>query len=151
MNGISWQTLEYRHREHAKDWYWAVGIITIAATVTALILKDFLFALFILIAAFAMVAIAGRKPRMVSFEINDKGVIADRLFYSYDGIESFWVEKMENHSELLLKLNRDFMPQLIVPLGDLDPEEIREFLLNHLHEVEQHEQILHKFMDYLGF
>ena len=43
------------------------------------------------------------------------------------------------------------MPYIIIPLGDADPETVRNFLLEYLNEEEHSEPLSHKLMEYLGF
>jgi hypothetical protein len=38
-----------------------------------------------------------------------------------------------------------------VPLGDAPAHEVREFLLEHMKEIEHHESLAHKLLEYFGF
>jgi len=51
----------------------------------------------------------------------------------------------------LLKYNRAFVPHIALPIAEVHPEDIREFLLSYLHEVEDHEPLSQKIMERLGF
>ena len=43
VEGISWEAPEHRHTDKSSDWYWALGIIAIAAAAAALVFGNTLF------------------------------------------------------------------------------------------------------------
>ena len=91
-------------------------------------------------------------PRHIHFELSDRGILIDKIFYPYSAIESFWVEIGEIGSQLLLKYNRAFVPHIIIPISEeVHPDVVRAFLLAHMTEAEQHEPITQKLMEYIGF
>jgi len=148
---LHWETHEYEERRRSSDWFWAVGIITLAIVVTSIILGNILFALVILIGGFALILYAVRKPQKIDVVVDHRGVVLDKFFYPYHTLESFWVEEHENHPRILIKSQKLFMPYLIVPLGDTDIDEAREQLSHHLPEVFHSESIFHRLLEYLGF
>ena len=50
INKIEWKALEYNHKEHGPDWYWAIGLIALVVCGVLIWLKSYLFAIFIIIA-----------------------------------------------------------------------------------------------------
>ena len=150
---LRWQAFEYIHREKTPDWYWAVGIIAVAIAVTAVLLSDVLFAILILLGAFSLALFAGREPLLVSFEINQKGIAINDLLYPYGTLDSFWVNDLptEHTPKLLLKSKKVLVPHIVIPIENISPEEIREFLISKIKEEEQHEPPSQKLMEHLGF
>ena len=150
---LHWQAFEYFHREKTPDWYWAVGIITVAIAITSILLNDVLFAVLILLGAFSLSLFASREPLLVDFEINNKGVVIKDLLYPYGSLESFWVNDLptEHTAKLLLKSKKVLVPHIVIPLENVSPEEVREFLVTNLKEEEQHEPPSQKLMEHLGF
>ena len=148
---ISWQGYEYTYHEKSSDWFWALGIVALSSAVTAIIFKNILFALLILIGAFAVALFAAKAPHLIHFEINRRGVAIDNVLYPFNTLESFWIdEDVHGHLSLILKSERVIMPYIIIPLHD-ETNEIRNILLGKLKEEELHEPISHKIFEFFGF
>lgn len=148
---IEWQAYERTPRTHRADWYWAMGIIACSLTVTAIILHNALFAALIVISAAALFLRTLQIPRLVRYELSSKGVWQDKEFVSYTALESFWIEEEYGEPKLIVKAKHLLSPYLILPLGDTDPETVRGFLGERLPEVEHHEPLSRKIMEFLGF
>lgn len=148
---IEWQAPEYYHREKSADWYWAVGIISLSAAATAIILDNVLFGVMIIIGAFTLSLYASRRPALVNIEINETGIKIGKIFYPYGNLESFWVEETHAYPKILLKSKKVLVSHIVISTEEKDPDEIREFLRKHLTEEEQSEPLIHMIMEYLGF
>lgn len=150
---LHWQTLEYEEKERSADWFWAVGIITIAVAVTSIIFNNILFALVIIIGGFALSLYAARPPKEIDVVLDDMGIRIEKYFYPYRTLESFWVEEREDSSRVLIKSQRLIMPYIILPINEeeIEPEEIRNYLGRYLPEVFHSESTFHHIMEYLGF
>jgi hypothetical protein len=148
---LHWQTLEYELKEQGPDWFWAVGIITIALSVTAIILNNVLFAFVLILSGFVLSLYAARPPKEIDVVIDDRGIRIEKTFYPYPALESFWVDTEHIFPKVLLKSTRLLMPYIVIPLGDSDPEMVQEYLSRYLPEVFHSESSLEKLMDRLGF
>jgi len=150
---ISWQGYEYTHYEKSSDWFWALGIVALSSAVTAIIFKNILFALLILIGAFTVALFAAKKPHLVHFEVTRRGVSIDDTLYPFTTLESFWIDEDEHgHHTLILKSQRVIMPYIIIPLVEsIEFEDMRNTLLTKLEEEELHEPISHKIFEFFGF
>ncbi len=148
---ISWDAPEHVHTEKNNDWYWAIGIITITIAALSIIFNNIIFALFIIVAAFALVVHASKKPRMVHYEINDRGVVVNDTLYPFLTLDSFWIEANANPAKLIIKSHKTFMPFLMIYIEEVDPEQVRDILLNYISETEHHEPISQKIFEMFGF
>lgn len=148
---ISWNAPEHFHVEKSPDWYWAVGIITLAISAVTIILGNIITGIFVLVAAVALVIHASQPPRIVYHEINDRGLIVHDKFYSFLTLESFWIPHDELPSKIILKSRKMFMPYIILFIDEIDPEEIREIMLRYIAETEHREHFLHKVLESFGF
>ncbi|PIT91063.1 hypothetical protein COU17_02430 [Candidatus Kaiserbacteria bacterium CG10_big_fil_rev_8_21_14_0_10_49_17] len=153
MDTFRWQTYEYEYNDKSPDWYWALAIIAISSAVTAILFENVLFALLILIGAFTVALFAVRKPNVVNFEINNRGVVIDRTLYQYQTLDSFWILYEDDGDRvLLIKSKKTMVPLIVVPLSeDVDVESLHNYLLERLEEVEMEEPIAHRFLEFLGF
>ena len=145
---ITWTVLEYEHREKTPDWFWALAIVAIAGSIAAIIHKNYLLAIFIILATFLMAVISLRKPQEIEVELNTKGVCVDSAFYPYKNLKSFFVHE----KKLLLHSNRPIMPIITLHLRDNFLEErVNIFLEKYLKEEEMEEPFSHRLMELLGF
>ena len=148
---ISWSAPEHIHTEKNTDWYWAVGIITITAVALCFIFKDFVFGLFIIVAAFALVVHASKTPKIINYEINDRGIVIDNILYPFLNLESFWIDSQENPPKILIKSYKTFMPYITIHIEEVDPEQIRDILLNYIAETQHTEPLTQKIFERFGF
>ena len=149
-----WEAHEYLFQEKTSDWYWAVGIVTISAAVLSIIFGNILFGLIILIGGFTLSVFAARKPGIVRYEIGKTGILIDKRFFPFGTLESFWVEDnrhVDMQSKLLIKSQRVIVPLIVIPLEGISPEDLRDFLLDHLLEEHHTEPLGQKIMEGLGF
>jgi hypothetical protein len=149
-----WEAHEYVFQEKTSDWYWVVGIVSVSAAVLCFIFGNMLFGLIIFMGGFILSIFAARRPKLVRYELNKSGVLVDKRLYPYGTLESFWVEDnrhLEMESKLMFKSQRLVVPLIVIPLDGLDPEDVRDFLLDHLLEEHHEEPLSQKIMENLGF
>ena len=140
---IAWQTLEYLYYEKSADWYWALGIIAIGLVAVAILNHNILFAIFIIIGAFALALYAVRRPRTITIAISGEGVRIDNRLFPYEALQSFWIFYLPGGTkELSLRSQKITMPLIKIPLGDTDPNEVRELLIAYLDEKAQNESLI---------
>lgn len=152
MDKISWKALEYKKKERTTDWYWAVMILAISIVVISIILKDYLFSILIIISTISILIFSQKNPKELHINIDRRGVIVEKKMYPFANLESFWVDITEtNNHKVILRLKKNFMPLIIIPLEEIHHLDIRDFLLNFLQEEEMHEPLAQKIMDKLGF
>jgi hypothetical protein len=154
-NRILWESLEHEHEGNSDDWYWIVAIVGVGAAVLAIFFNNVLFALFILLAIFTSIMHAHSPKLLREYEINRKGVRIDNTLYPFSSLESFWVIDMEDDDEdkIFIKSNRTMMPLIVLPYSsaEIDPELLRDYLLEYLDEEELVEPVSQKIMEALGF
>lgn len=88
---ISWQAPEYEYTKKHRDWYWAVGIITVAFAVVGVLIQNILFVILIILAGFTVALYGARKPRIADFVLTARGIKIGERFYPYDSLKSFWI------------------------------------------------------------
>ena len=148
---LTWAAPEYEHKEQNRDWFWALGIVVVAGSITSIIFHNYFFAILLVLSGILMTMFAIKKPDIVNYQINDKGLkIRDRL-YPYESIKSFWVRR-EDNPYLFIESQRLFMPIIQVPIESHLAEDIRQNMLTHeIIEQEMKEHATEKVMDFLGF
>jgi hypothetical protein len=149
---LEWSALEYEEKERGNDWFWALGIIVVASSITSFIYGNYFFGLLLIIGGILLWVFAVKKPDLVFYELNEKGLKIKNRLYPYENIKSFWVQKGEEKSTLFIKSERLFLPIISMPIELNSTEEIKKFMLsNKVPEEEMKEHPSEKIMDSLGF
>ncbi|MBI2024181.1 hypothetical protein HYT00_02240 [Candidatus Giovannonibacteria bacterium] len=149
---ISWEAEEYTHYEKPKDWYWALGIVAIGFLGLAVIMENILFAILVILGGFAVGIYGSRKPKVMTFAITSRGIKADRTLYPYDNLKHFWINYDPPHiRELYIISKKTIQPQITIPLGNTDPNNVREHLIKILEEKEIHESLFDTIARFLRF
>jgi len=148
---ISWNAPAHLYVEKKPDWFWAVGIITLALAVTSFLFGEVITGIFIIVAALALVIHASHPPNEVRYEVSDRGIAFDDALYPFLTLDSFWIPHDELPPKLLLKSRKLFMPLIVVYIDGVDPEEVRQVLLKYIAETEHREPLLKKLMEWAGF
>ena len=149
---LNWSALEYEEKERGNDWFWALGIIIFAGSITSFIYGNFFFGLLLIIGGVLIVVFSLKKPDLVFYELNEDGLEIKNRLYPYGNIKAFWIEINTDIPTLFIKSERMFAPVLSIPIKIELANEIREFLIHgEVKEEKMEEHVSHKIMNSLGF
>jgi hypothetical protein len=148
---ISWNAPAHFYVEKRQDWYWVVGIITLAIAAVCILLGQIITGLFVIVAAVALVLHASHPPKRIHCEVNDRGIVVDTVLYPFLTLDSFWIPHDEYPHKILLKSRKLLMPLFVIYIDEVDPESIREVLLKYIAETEHREPLLKHLLERLGF
>ncbi len=148
---IRWQGYEHEHIERSSDWYWALGIFAVCTALISVLFGNILFGILIVIAAATLGILAQSPPPLVEFELSDRGVRVGDTMHRYEDVISFWVEDHDADPPILLVDTTAWLsPNLVIPLTDVDPAQIRAYLSERAEEVPMKEPIWHKILEFFG-
>lgn len=147
-----WRAEGYPFEEKSADWYWALGIVTIAAAIASALFGNVILALLIVAAATTLGLSTLKRPMLHVFRITDEGVMIDENLYSYDSIVSFSVFEYidpKRPAALSLRTHKPLAPHLIIPIVGPDPVEIYEFFAEHTEDGRHDESLVDRIIDFL--
>jgi len=148
---LTWSALEYEDKEHSRDWFWALGIIVATSSIAAIIFGNYFFAALLILSGILLGFFAVKKPDLIVYELNDKGLKIRDRFYPYERIKSFWVQN-EIKPLLFVHSQRIFMPIITIPIAEnMAPEIHSKMLAQNIAETEMKEHPSEKIMEVLGF
>ncbi len=151
---FEWEGQEYEHNPKSADWYWALGIIAVAATIAAILFSSYLIALLILVAAVTIALHGAKHPPLHRFRVVDHGLMIGEELYSYDDMISFSVlEDIEGEFPPLLSIknNHWLSPHLMIPLEGVDVDEVYTHFLAHVDEGKHNLTMTDVVAAWLGF
>ena len=117
----------------------------------ALWVQNYFFAAFIVIAFAVLVLFRSQAPKKISFSISKDGIRAGKTLYQLSRIKSFWIFERPEHPELSLETSQTLSPYMRFPLGTMDQEQIRDFLLMLLPEQQHQQFLMDEIMRIIGF
>ncbi len=148
---LVWEAHEFNPRNHSSDWYWIVGIITVAIMAISIILGNIFLAIIVGLGTFLLAFLTTRTPDLVPIAIFEKGIQVAHHFYPYKDLHSFAIVEREYIPKLIFRSKRFFAPYHIIKIEGYHPDDIAEVLQNYLPEDDHVEPLLYKVFDYLGF
>lgn len=151
---FAWEGVEYSFNEKNADWYWALGIVTFAAVVAAILFSNLLLAAVIAAAGAAVALQAAKHPRLHHFQILDTGVAIDNSLYLYSDMYDFSILEYLDPSlplALSIKTRHILAPHLLIPINDQDPDEVYEYLAQQLPEGEHADSFVDRLAHLLRF
>ncbi|MFT7507791.1 MAG: hypothetical protein ACI92I_000959 [Acidimicrobiales bacterium] len=152
VRSIAWEAYEHHHTEKGSDWFWVLGIITLAVTITSILLGNLLFGILIFIAGLVTALHAKREPKVIPFAITQRGLRIDDKLYPYSTLESFFIDDEHPHGpQLLAQSEKLFMPLLMMPIPEEYADEIEDILASRLPEEHLEEPVATKILEFFGF
>jgi hypothetical protein len=112
----SWTTLEYEYTPRSRDWYIALIVIGLSLGITAIILHNILFGIFIILSAGMILYLGHRKPSEVSCTIDENNLTLHQEIIPLKKIKAFTFRGTSPHRKLLLSIDRTFIPFVTIPL-----------------------------------
>jgi len=142
---IRWSAPEFHHYEKDVSWYWILGIVTIAIVIIVLIQKNFLFAIFSIIAASLVISWGKKQPDMLDFSLSETGLnIEGKKNYGFNELAGFTIiPHYENPeiSELILKKKTGTGDWIKVIIATQRSEAIHTLASEFLEEIDYKESL----------
>lgn len=149
---FEWEADGYVFEEKSADWYWALGIIAVAAAVASILFGNVILAILIIAAATTLALSTLKRPQQHLFRITDEGVMVDEKVYAYDRIVSFSVlEYLDPARPAALSIRTHYLlaPHLLIPIVGHDPEAVYEFFAEHVEEGRHDESFVERIIELL--
>ncbi len=152
MEPITWQTAEYAHKDRSVDWFWAIGLISIAGCVAAILFKNYLFGILILLSGVCLALLAKTKPNMVDIALSEESITIAGDVYPFKKILEFNIVREKNTDVLLILTDRKVFPLLHV---DLDPQTRNDVEIEIAKHVKRNDELFmshdNKILEAIGF
>ncbi len=132
---ISWKIQDFE--ENKKNFRFMAGLYSaiFILAVYGLITNNLLLSILLILFGFTFFIFENKKPRTMIFAVTKEGIFIHDHLYSYNSLESFWIEyEPESLQELSFKTNQLFLPFLKIPLKKTNPVELRKCLIKFLPE-----------------
>ena len=139
---INWTAPEFVRHEKGPAWFLWLFIIAGIFFAIAILMKSYIFAFIIFLAAFSLYIQAHKKPRKIKFVINEKGVLTGSELHAWDNLNSFRIFENEEVSYISFESKKILRPRLNIPLGGQEIAVIKDALKNFINEKKYEESML---------
>lgn len=149
-----WEGREYDHSPKSADWYWALGIISVAGALASILFGNYLLAVLIIIATVALALHAAKEPPLHRFRLIETGLAIGDELHPFERMVSFSVlEDVESVLPPLLSIKTEnwLSPHLVIPLAGVDADAIYAYFLHHVDEGEHQHTFIDLVAAWLGF
>jgi hypothetical protein len=141
---IMWEAPEFEYHEKDVSWYWITIIIAALIIAFAILTRNFLFGLFVVVAEPLLIMLANQKPRIIPFLLTDTQIeVGAHKSHALKEFES-WSAADIGGGWADIAFN--FRARLKIPLKILVPhdtlDEIRKNLKTVLREVEHETSLI---------
>jgi hypothetical protein len=130
---VTWTASEFIARHKGFGWYVALGLVAVAAAGLSYLFTKDIISVGAVIAAITLFGVsAARKPRVLTYHINEKGLAIGQKFYPYGIFKSFSIMEEDAFSSIMLLPLKRFMPPLSIYYEPNDEEQIVTILAHYL-------------------
>jgi hypothetical protein len=152
IRSVSWEAPEHTHGDKGGDWYFALGILTLAVTVAAVIFGNFLFALLAGLSGASLAVAASQPPKIVKYGVSVRGVFIENTLYPFTSLKAFCINEEDPRGpQLLILSDKTFAPVIVMPIPPEYIDEIDDILGERLHEELIEESLFNKLLELVGF
>lgn len=145
---LKWSAPEYEHYEKGTSWHWLIVIAAILIGIFSLWRGNFLFAIFVILAATMLTFWGRRFPKRLEFKLDQAGLeIVGHKSYSYEDFKGFALRS----GELILQKKNRLSHFLKIRIPENAQEKFRIFLGKRLPEVEYEESLVEHIAKLLRF
>ncbi|MHB0865587.1 MAG: hypothetical protein ACYC1Y_01660 [Minisyncoccota bacterium] len=151
---MEWEGREYEHRPKSADWYWALGIVTVAGAIASILFDNVLLAVLIVVAAAAIALHAAKEAPLHRFRLVEDGLLIGDELHPFGRMTSFSVlEDIEGAYPPILSVKTDswHSPHLMIPLAGVDADLVYAYFLHHVDESEHRHTFSDLVAAWLGF
>jgi hypothetical protein len=151
---LEWEGREYDHNPKSADWYWVLGIISVACVIAAVLFGNYLLGALIVIAAVVLGIHASKEPPLHHFRLTEAGIIIGEELHPFEKMDSFSVledVKGELAPMLSIKVDSWVSPHIIIPLAEVDVDVVYAHFLHHVEEKEHPHTFVDVVASWLGF
>jgi hypothetical protein len=152
VRSVTWEAPEHTHPDKGGDWFLALGIVTVAVVIAAIIFDNFLFALLAGISGASIAVAASQPPRIIRYGVSVRGVLVENEVYPFANLRSYFINEDDPRGPRLLLLSgKTLAPMLVMPIPEEYIDELDAMLAERLPEEFLEEPFFNKIMELFGF
>ncbi len=138
-----WYALEHNHQPKTPVWYAILASAITIISVGFLLFGNIIATVTIGLVGAMVYYVAQKDPQTMRYRVMTEGVAFNNMLYHYRDLDAFNIIYEPGETKtVLLRSHRTFSPLLHMEVGDADPVEIRDFLIEFVREDQDLEEPL---------
>lgn len=135
-DGLFWEVDDFIKHPKSKRWYIIASIICLSLVAWAILDKNYLFALILIITSALIVFNDAEAPQKIKVELKYDGLFLGSTFYKFESISKFYIlyKPKEKLKKLYFEFKNPLKHRLTISIDDENPIIIRNYLLQFLNE-----------------
>jgi hypothetical protein len=152
IKSVTWEAPEHTHPDKGGDWYFALGIITLAVVIASIIFGNFLFAILAALSGASIAVAASQSPRIVRYGVGTRGIVVDNALYPFSSLRSYYISEDDIRGPKLLILSDKALASVVVmPIPPEYVDEIDDILSTRVVEEYIEEPTFNRLLEIFGF
>ena len=136
-----WHAEEHNHQPKSSTWFIALAAFITLTVVFFIFIGNVIGAITIALVGGLVYFIAQKEPSMARYRIMVDGVAINNTLYHFKDLDAFnIVYEPDETKTVILRSKRTFSPLLHMEIGEADPVEIRDVLLEFVQEDQELEE-----------
>ena len=132
---LQWVFPSYIKHERTFTWFIVAIAALLGLLIFALVNRNFLFAIIIILIAAIAIGREFRPPQQVNFLVDQDGIKIGDQYFRFKEFSKFWIAyEPPTIKTLYLEFKGGFKPSYPIPLQDQNPLRIRAILQKHILE-----------------
>lgn len=133
---ISWMAQRYSSLKKNQTLQVGLAFIFGLMLVGAIVLKNYLFAVAILLSALIYYQLKKKEGAYIPIEITETGISINNEHTNFDAISAFWIDERDEETTLLLLQIKKASPsvKVLVIEPEISPNDIRDYLAQFIKE-----------------
>jgi hypothetical protein len=152
VRSVTWEAPEHTHPDKGGDWYFALGILTVAVVVASIIFGSFLFAVLAGLSGASLAVAASQSPRIIRYGVSVRGILVENTLYPFASLRSYYINEEDPRGPQLLAMSdKTFAPMIVIPIPEDYIDDIDEILGERIPEEVLEEPLFNKLLELAGF
>ncbi len=122
---LSWRAPARPFRKKDRSYYTTVAILLVLVSLIALLAGERLLIGVLLALGFMIYVLNFIPPEELDYKITDQGITIGDHFYHWQELDSFWISEKDGFKLLNILTHLRFPGMLILPLGEIDLDELK--------------------------
>jgi hypothetical protein len=137
---LSWNGPSDLPEEENRRWFLLIIVLSVVLVLLAILMKKYFLTVIILLVSWLTYMLSRIPAQEIEHTITSTGIFTNNKFYAWNELSSFYIIKDHGHYVLGLDTNRRFFSSVPILLGNQNPVEVKEVLLQYLPNNELKEQ-----------
>lgn len=129
---LSWSAPGRPFKRRSKQFYLTALLIAFLIEIILFLFSQYLFMFVVASLVFVGFTFSSVPPKSFHYKVSNQGITIEDHFYLWKELYDFYFKRRDDDDVLCVR-TKDFLPgELIIPLGELHRQQVREAILPHL-------------------